>query len=130
MSFAVPCATSFMIIMQKANLEFRLMQITNTLQNLSRESAYKSAEFLNEYQNNVATLEGQDDEADVAMKVQNNTMFNLKFQDMLNQINAKEKTLEIEKQQLENQLASYNTMEEGVNEMIKSGAKDGFSTFK
>jgi len=116
--------------MQKANLEFRLMQITNTLQNLSRESAYKSGQYLQEYQNRVKMMQGQDDESDVAMEVQNDTMFNIKYQDMLRQFNAKEKALEIEKQQLENQLASYKTMEEGVDEMIKSGVKDGFSTFK
>ena len=126
----MPCVTSFMIIMQKANLEFRLMQITNTLQNLSRESAYKSGQYLQEYQNRVKMMQGQDDESDVAMEVQNDTMFNIKYQDMLRQFNAKEKALEIEKQQLENQLASYKTMEEGVDEMIKSGVKDGFSTFK
>ena len=130
MSFALPCVTSFMIIMQKANLEFRLLQITNSLQNLSRESAYKSGQYLQEYQNKVRIAQGADDESDVAVEVLNSTDFNIKYQDMMLQFTSKEKILEIEKTQLENQLASYKTMEEGVNEMIKSGAKDGFSTFK
>ena len=121
MSFAMPCVTSFMIIMQRANLEYRLMMITNQLQNLSRESANELGKLQTEWLNNAKNMMGEDDEADVALAT---TEFNLAYQRISAQIKAKEDALELEKTQLENQLEEYKTMEDGVNQMIKDGAKD------
>ncbi len=121
MSFAMPCVTSFMIIMQRANLEYRLMMITNQLQHLSRESANELGKLQTEWLNNAKNMMGEDDEADVALAT---TEFNLAYQRISAQIKAKEDALELEKTQLENQLEEYKTMEDGVNQMIKDGAKD------
>lgn len=121
MSFAMPCVTSFMIIMQRANIEYRLMMITNQLQQLSRESANELGKLQTEWLNNAKNFEGADDEADVALAT---TEFNLAYQNISSQIKAKEDALEMEKIQLENQLEEYKTMEDGVNQMIKDGAKD------
>lgn len=121
MSFAMPCITSFMITMQKANIEYRLMMITNQLQNLSRESANELGKLQTEWLNNAKNMAGVDDEADVALST---TEFNLAYRTISAQIKAKEDALEREKVQLETQLEEYKTMEEGVNQMIKDGAKD------
>ncbi len=124
MSFAMPCATSFMIIMQKANLEHRLMMITHTLQNLTIQSSDEQQRMYNEYTNQALAMTGEDDESDVAVDVMNWDKFCVERQNMMAQFNAKEKMLETEKIQIETQLESYNTMQDGVDKMISDGAKD------
>jgi len=124
MSFAMPCVTSFMIIMQKANLEHRLMMITHTLQNLTLHSSEEQQRMYNEYTNHAMAMTGQDDESDVAIDVMNWDKFCMARQTMMAQFNAKEKQLETEKIQIETQLQSLNTMQDGVDKMISDGAKD------
>ncbi len=124
MSFAMPCVTSFMIIMQKANLEHRLMMITHTLQNLTLQSSEEQQRMYNEYTNHAMAMTGKDDESDVAIDVMNWDKFCMARQTMMAQFNAKEKQLETEKIQIENQLQSLNTMQDGVDKMISDGAKD------
>lgn len=124
MSFAMPCVTSFMIIMQKANLEHRLMMITHTLQNLTLQSSEEQQRMYNEYTNYAMAMTGEDDESDVAVDVMNWDKFCMARQTMMAQFNAKEKQLETEKIQIETQLQSLNTMQDGVDKMISDGAKD------
>ena len=124
MSFAMPCVTSFMIIMQKANLEHRLMMITHTLQNLTLHASEEQQRMYNEYTNHAMAMTGQDDESDVAIDVMNWDKFCMARQTMMAQFNAKEKQLETEKIQIETQLQSLNTMQDGVDKMISDGAKD------
>ena len=124
MSFAMPCVTSFMIIMQKANLEHRLMMITHTLQNLTLHSSEEQQRMYNEYTNHAMAMTGKDDESDVAIDVMNWDKFCMARQTMMAQFNAKEKQLETEKIQIETQLQSLNTMQDGVDKMISDGAKD------
>lgn len=124
MSFAMPCVTSFMIIMQKANLEHRLMMIAHTLQNLTLQSSEEQQRMYNEYTNYAMAMTGEDDESDVAVDVMNWDKFCVERQAMMAQFNAKEKMLETEKIQIESQLQSLNTMQDGVDKMISDGAKD------
>ena len=125
MSFALPCVTSFMIILERANIEHRLMMITNTLQNLTRDSAAEGSRMMMEWQAQaMRETPGADDESDVALDVMTSADFQVAYNNMLLEYQVKEKALESEKLQLENRLASYNTMEEGIDQMIKDGAKD------
>ena len=113
-----------MIIMQKANLEHRLMMIAHTLQNLTLQSSDEQQRMYNEYTNYAMAMTGKDDEADVAVDVMNWDKFCIERQNMMAQFNAKEKQLETEKIQIETQLQSLNTMQDGVDKMISDGAKD------
>ena len=113
-----------MIIMQKANIEHRLMMLTHTLQNLTAQSNEESQRLYNEYCNKAMYYYDKDDECEVAVDAINSPEFYHKSQQILSQFHAKERLLEIEKTQLEAQLQSLNTMADGVDKMISDGAKD------
>lgn len=128
MSLAVAQGTNLFIVMQKANLEYRLMQITSQLQQLAYAVSDESTRMLNEYQRSVAISEGTDESA-VAADVMSSTEFMAMYNNMTLQYQAKEKMLNTEKQQLETEQKSYDTMQEGIEKMIESGIKESFSYF-
>lgn len=129
MSLAVAQGTNLFIVMQKANLEYRLMQITNELQKLAYAASDESSRLLSQFQKAVATSEGTDESAVVA-DVMSSDEFTALYNNMSLQYQCKEKQLNTEKQQLETQQKSFDTMQEGIEKMIDSSIKDGFSYAK
>lgn len=129
MSLAVAQGTNLFIVMQKANLEYRLMQITHELQKLAYAASDESTRMLDQMQRAVAASEGTDESA-VAADVMSSTEFMTLYNNMSLQYQCKEKQLNTEKQQLETEQKSLDTMQEGIEKMINSGIKDGFSYFK
>lgn len=129
MSLAVAQGTNLFIVMQKANIEYRLMQITNQLQQLSYAASDESSRMLKEYQNSVALSEGTDESA-VAADVMSSTEFMTMYNNMSLQYQCQEKVLNTEKTQLETAQKSLDTMQDGIEKMIDNGIKEGFSYFK
>jgi len=126
MSLAVAQGTNLFIVMQKANLEYRLMQITNQLQKLAYAASDEASRMLNEFQRSVAMSEGTD-EPSVAADVMSSTDFMAMYNSMSLQYQCHEKKLNTEKQQLETQQKALDTMQEGIEKMIDSGIKEGFT---
>ena len=97
MGFAVSQLTSMTIIEQKANLESRIMRITNQLMDLAR----KSADITNKQQVEAQNYINQDDDPVAAIEYVNSDAFQSKYQAQLAQIHVKEQQLDVEKQQAE-----------------------------
>ena len=123
MSLAVSQGTSLFITMRKAQIEYRLMQITNHLQQLAARSAQESADLLNRYQISRADAEGTDDVSTVAADVMTSTEFTTMYNNITLQYQAKEKPLTNEKLKLETEEKALNTMKDGVDKMIDSSLK-------
>ena len=123
MSLAVAQGTNLFIVMRKAQIEYRLMQITSELQQLALHSAQESADLLNRYQVKAAYEEDTDDVSVVAADVMTGTEFTTLYNNMTLQYNAKEKILTTEKKKLETEEQALDTMADGVNKMITSNIK-------
>ena len=112
----------------KANLEYRLLNITNTLTRLSTQSAALNEELLSQMRNlynfqSVLTDENTKDTAET-IEAFNSSEFYIAYQTQMAMINSKEKLLEAEKHQIEVQLNAINTMEEGLEKQLDNGLKN------
>ena len=124
MSLAAPHCTSIMITLQKANIEFRLQQITLALQSLSRAAAQESQQYYNQGKSTLAMSLGEDDESKVALDLMNSMNFSAAMDNMRMQYKVKEDVLNTEKLQLESQHKALTQQEEWVDKMVDSGIKD------
>lgn len=123
MGFAVSQLTSMTIIEQKANLESRIMRITNQLMDLAR----KSADITNKQQVEAQNYINQDDDPVAAIEYVNSDAFQSKYQAQLAQIHVKEQQLDVEKQQAETQQKMLATQQDGWQKLTENNIKDGFT---
>ncbi len=126
MSLAVAQGTSLFIIMRKAQIEYRLMQITDQLARLAYNVSNETTTLLSQFQAQVAAAEGAD-EPSVTADVMTSEDFTALYNNITAQYNAKEKLLTNEKKQLETQEKALDTESEGIDKMIESGIKSAFS---
>ena len=124
MSLASPHCTSLMIIMEKANIEYRLMQITQTLESIARSNAAESTALYQDFTNSLAMSVGEDDEAKVALDAFASTNFNMLQNNLRLKYKVKEDMLNNQKLQLESRHKALCTQEDWVNKMVDSGVKD------
>ncbi len=123
MGFAVSQLTSMTIIEQKANLESRIMRITNQLMDLAR----KSADITNKQQVEAQNYINQDDDPVAAIEYVNSDAFQSKYQAQLAHIHVKEQQLDVEKQQAETQQKMLATQQDGWQKLTENNIKDGFT---
>lgn len=129
MSLAVAQGTSLFIIMRKAQIEYRLMQITDQLARLNYALADETTRLMSQFQTQVAAVEGADEPA-VTADVMASEDFSMLYNSMSASYHAKEQILTNEKKQLETQEKALATEEEGIDKMIESGIKASFGYFK
>lgn len=127
MSLAVAQGTALFIIMRKADIEWRLMQINDQLAKLSYELSDATLTLMSQFQRQTASSAGTDDEAAVAADVMTSEDFNALYTSMTARYHAKEQLLTNEKKQLETEEKALDTESEGIDKMIESGIKQGFT---
>ena len=123
MGLAAAQATSLFITMRKADIEYRLMQITDELARMAYNVSNETTDLMHQFQSQMAASEGTDDEASVSADVMTSAEFNALYNNITLQYQAKEKLLTNEKKQLETQEKALDTESEWVNKLIESGAK-------
>lgn len=112
------------ITARKADLEFRLLQLTNEITRLSCKSAALNEELMGQMPDMESKLLGVGSKnVEEAIEIMLSDEFYVAYQTQMSLVNTKEKILETEKQQIETQLNALNTMEEGVQKQIESGLK-------
>ena len=129
MSLAVAQGTSLFIIMRRAQIEYRLMQITDQLARLAYNVADETTALMNQFQRQVAADAGTDDVSAVAAEVMTSADFNALYTSITARYQAKERILTNEKKQLETQEKALETESEGIDKMIESGIKQSFGYF-
>ena len=123
MGFAVSQLTSQSIICIKADLESRIMSITNELMTLARESA----DITNKQQLEAQNYINQDDDPVAAVEYVNSDAFQSKYQAQLARINVKEQQLNVEIQQAETKQKMLATQQDGWQKLTENNIKDGFT---
>ncbi len=123
MSLAAAQGTSLFITMRRADIEYRLMMITNNLQKLANAASQQSQDLLNRYQSAIAAQEDTDDPS-VAADTMSSAEFTAAYNNMSLMYQAREKVLTTEKQNLETEEKALSTEEESVDKMIESNLKN------
>ncbi|MBS4760993.1 MAG: hypothetical protein KHX03_09885 [Clostridium sp.] len=119
MGFAVAQLTTLNVQDIKADLEYELTLITNSLQRLSMESQSiieKQSRAGQIYMENHTDEEGVVDTS--AIEYVNSSAFNAKYQAQLQQIQVKEQQLDLKKQQIETRQKMYSTQQEGWEKVV------------
>ena len=127
MSLATTQGSILLNTMRKADLEWRLLCITDSLREMSCQATRVQEDMLNEVQSMysyqaILTSENNKDEAEKIVAL-NSLEFYTAYQQQMAQINAKEKVLEQEKLQIENQLKAINTLDEGYQKQLENNLK-------
>lgn len=127
MSLASTQCNVLTITMRKADLEYRLLNITNTISRMAAQSAAISEEMMNKIRSQydfqvVLTDENTKDNPQEIAAI-NTEEFYLAYQQQMAMVNAKEKLLDAEKQQIETQLKALNTLDEGYQKQLDSNLK-------
>lgn len=128
MGFVISNLTTMMTQDVKSSCEYQLTLITNQLSNLSRESAniVQSQNAMGQaYMSQHKDEEGVIDMS--AIEYVNSSAFNAKFDAQLRSIQAKELTLNVQKQQIETKQKMYSSQQESWEKSID---KNITSTFK
>ena len=123
MGLAVAQGTSLFITMRKADIEYRLMLISDQLTKLAYRVSQETTDLINQFQTQMAASEGVDDVSQVTADVMTSAEFNSLYNSITLQYQAKEKLLTNEKKQLETQEKALDTEAEWVDKLIESGTK-------
>ena len=123
MGLAVAQGTSLFITMRKADIEYRLMLISDQLTKLAYRVSQETTDLINQFQTQMAASEGVDDVSQVTADVMTSADFNALYNSITLQYQAKEKLLTNEKKQLETQEKALDTEAEWVDKLIESGTK-------
>lgn len=123
MGFAVSETTSMTIIYQKADLEYRITQLTNELTQLSR----KSQDIVNKQQAEAQKWIAHDEDPIAGIEYVNSSAFQLKYQALLARIQAREQAVTVEKQQAETKQKMLASQEDGWSKLTENSIKKGFT---
>lgn len=127
MGFVISNLTTMMTQDVKSNCEYQLTLITNQLSALSRESAniVQSQNAMGQaYMADHKDEEGVIDTS--AIEYVNSSAFNAKFEAQLRAIQAKELTLNVQKQQLETKQKMYSSQQESWEKSIDKNVTNTF----
>ena len=119
MGFAVAQLTTLHVQDVKADLEYQLTLITNSLQRLSMESqaiVEEQARAGQIYMANHTDEEGVVDTS--AIEYVNSSAFNAKYQAQLQAIQVKEQQLDIQKRQIETRQQGYSSQQESWEKVV------------
>ena len=123
MGLAVAQGTSLFITMRKADIEYRLMLISDQLTKLAYRVSQETTDLINQFQTQMAASEGVDEVTQVTADVMTSAEVNSLYNSITLQYQAKEKLLTNEKKQLETQEKALDTEAEWVDKLIESGTK-------
>lgn len=128
MGFAISQLTTQMVMDVKSDLEYQLTLITNSLQQLSMQSQSIVQKQASMGQLYMSQHKDEDGSVDIsAIEYVNSSAFTSQFNAQLKQIQCKEQTLNIRKQQTETRQKMYSTQQEGWEKNID---KNISATFK
>ena len=122
MGFAISQTTTMTCKLQMADLESRIMRLTNELMNLSR----KSQDIVTKQQVEAQRYINQDDDPVAAIEYVNSEAFLTKYKAQLADIQVKEQALTVEKQQAEKKKKMLSTQLEGWEKLTENNIKEGF----
>lgn len=131
MGFAVAQLTTQMVQNVKSDCEYQLTMITNSIQRLAMESQSIVERQMRDGQNYMSNHPDTEGAVDTsAIEYVNSSVFNAKYQAMLQRIQVKEQQLNIQKQQLETKQKMYSSQEDGWEKAIDKGISGAFKYFQ
>lgn len=128
MSLAVAHNNLIFIRQRRADIEYRLMMLTNQLTRI----AYETCNIEEERQVQMNYLRENYDSQDTESSLEEYVSVHISpyFDSQLAQLNTLEKTIQQEKLQLETQSKEYATLEDSISKAVDSNIKNSFSYFK
>lgn len=128
MSVASTQCHLLMITSRKADLEYRLLQLTNHLSRLASETASLNEELMYQMpsmREQVIDAIGTTDADDVeeALEIMMSDEFYVAYQNQIALIHVQEVSIQAEKTEIETQLKALTTMEEGAQKQLEADLK-------
>ena len=128
MSVASTQCHLLMITSRKADLEYRLLQLTNHLSRLASETASLNEELMYQMpsmREQVIDAMGTTDADDVeeALEKMMSDEFYVAYQNQISLIHVQEVRIQAEKTEIETQLKALTTMEEGAQKQLDADLK-------
>ncbi len=120
MSFAISAARLLTLTSRASDLQYRIMIVTNREQRL----AYQTQSMLEQYNQGMqqqAMMKGQNPQENVG--IYNEGQFAAQYEALMAGINAKQKSLEMERTQLETQHKAIEQEKESTKKLLDKNAK-------